>query len=85
MEAQLDQAAGPGVAYLGSFVSFLLYLFYVFKTLCFLFFKKIYFLIEVGLCCCTWAFSRCGERGLLFTVVLGLLTAVASLIVGHQL
>ena len=33
-----------------------------------------------GLFCCTWTFSGCGERGLLlFIVVLGLLTAVATL------
>ena len=33
----------------------------------------------LGLRCCTWAFSSCGEQGLLFTVVLiGLLIAVAS-------
>ena len=29
---------------------------------------------------CTRAFSSCGERGLLFVVVHGLLTAVASLV-----
>ena len=28
-----------------------------------------------------WAFSSCGERGLLFVAVRGLLTAVASLVV----
>ena len=32
----------------------------------------------LGLCCCLWAFSSCGEQGLLFVVVLGLLIAVAS-------
>ena len=26
------------------------------------------FLAALGLCCCTWAFSSCGERGLLFLV-----------------
>ena len=36
------------------------------------------FLTALGLCCCTWAFSSCGEQGLLFIVVLGLLVAVAS-------
>ena len=30
-------------------------------------------------------FSSCGERGLLFVVVRGLLTAVASLVVEHGL
>ena len=32
-----------------------------------------------------WAFSRCGERGLLFIVVRGLLIAVASLVAEHGL
>ena len=31
------------------------------------------------------AFSRCGEWGLLFAVVRGLLTAVASLVMEHRL
>ena len=44
--------------------------------------KFIYlFLAVLGLCCCVQAFSSCGERGLLFVVVLGLLIAVASLVV----
>ena len=33
----------------------------------------------LGLFCWAWAFSSCGERGLLFIVVHGLLIAVASL------
>ena len=38
------------------------------------------FLAMLGLFCCTWTFSGCGERGLLlFIVALGLLTAVATL------
>ena len=37
----------------------------------------------LGLRCYAWAFSSCGERGLLF-VVCGLLTVVASL-VEHRL
>ena len=50
-------------------------------------FKKfIYlFLAALGLCCCAWAFSSCGERGLLFVVVHGLLSAVASLVAEHGL
>ena len=39
----------------------------------------------LGLRCCTQALSSCGERGLLFVVVRGLLTAVASLVVEHGL
>ena len=42
------------------------------------FFFLIYFLLAVlGLCCCMWAFSSCGRRGLLI--------AVASLVVEHGL
>ena len=37
----------------------------------------------LGLGCCALAFSRCGERGLLFRAVHGLLIAVASLVVEH--
>ena len=29
-------------------------------------FLIIYLLVVLGLCCCTWAFSSCGEQGLLF-------------------
>ena len=43
------------------------------------------FLAALGLRCCMWAFSGCGERGLLFIAVYGLLTAVASLVVEHRL
>ena len=43
------------------------------------------FLAALGLHCCAWAFSRCGEQGLLFVAVRGLLIAVASLVVEHGL
>ena len=43
------------------------------------------FLAALGLHCCVWAFSTCSERGLLFVVVRGLLTAVASLAADHGL
>ena len=42
-------------------------------------------LAELGLRCCAQAFSSCGEPGLLFVVVLGLLIAVASLVAEHGL
>ena len=32
----------------------------------------------LGLHCCTWAFPGCGEQGLLFIAVRGLLIVVAS-------
>ena len=44
-----------------------------------------FFLAALGLSCCAWAFSSCGERGLLFVVVHGLLIAVASLVGEHGL
>ena len=43
------------------------------------------FLAVLGLPCCVWAFSSCGEQGLLFVAVHGLLIAVASLVVEHRL
>ena len=43
------------------------------------------FLAALGLSCCTRAFSSCGEPGLLFVAVRGLLIAVASLVGEHRL
>ena len=43
------------------------------------------FLAALGLCCCMRVFSSCGEVGLFFVVVRGLLLAVASLIGEHGL
>ena len=43
------------------------------------------FLAALGLCCCTRAFSSCGEWGLLFGAVRGLLIGVASLVAEHSL
>ena len=52
----------------------------------FFFFLIIYlFLAALGLRCCAWAFSSCGEWGLLFVAVRGLLIAVASLVAEHGL
>ena len=39
------------------------------------------FLAALGLRCCARAFSGCGERGLVFVAVHGLLIVVASLVV----
>ena len=44
-----------------------------------------FFLAVLGLHCCAWAFCSCGEQGLLFVAVCGLLIAVASLAAGHGL
>ena len=43
------------------------------------------FFAALGLHCCTRALSGCGERGLLFIAVHGLLIAVASLVAEHGL
>ena len=43
------------------------------------------FLAALGICCCVRAFSSCGEQGLLFIAVRGLLTAVASFVAEHRL
>ena len=43
------------------------------------------FLAVLGLRCCPWAFSSCGERGLLFIAVHRLLIAVVSLVAEHGL
>ena len=58
-----------------------------FVSLTFFFFNKfIYlFLAALGLHCCVQAFASCGERGLLFIAVHGLLIAVASLVAETRL
>ena len=40
--------------------------------------ERHFFGASLGLCCCAWAFSSCGEWGLLFVKVHGLLIEVAS-------
>ena len=53
---------------------------------CFKFYLFIYlFMAALGLRCCAWALSSCGERGLLFVAVRGLLIVVASLVAEHGL
>ena len=58
-------------------------------SILFFFNKFIYFiylfLAAKGLCCCAQASSSCGERGLLFVAVHGLLIVVASLVAQHGL
>ena len=58
--------SGPGLLFVGRFF-FLIYLLYL-------------LLVALGLGCCMWAFSSCGEQGLLFVAEHGLLIAVASLV-----
>ena len=43
------------------------------------------FMAVSGLHFCAWAFSSCGEWGLLFVAVRGLLNAMASLVAEHGL
>ena len=50
----------------------------------FLLFIYLFFAV-LGLHCCARAFFSCGERGLLFVAVHGLLIAVTSLVVEHRL
>ena len=59
------------------------FLFFFFNKFIYLFIYL--FMAVLGLRCCARAFSSCGERGLLFVVVCGLLIAVASLIAEHGL
>ena len=51
----------------------------------FFFFLKNFFGLLLGLHCCARPFSSCGEWGLLFVAVHGLLVAVASLVAEHGL
>ena len=62
------------LSFLNSLFIFILFIFILFI-----------FLAALHLRCCTWAFSSCGERGLLFVVVCGLLIVVASPVAEHGL
>ena len=55
-----------------------------FFFVCF-FINFIYFWLRWVFIAARWLFSSCGERGLLFVVVHGLLIAVASLVVEYGL
>ena len=72
--------AVPGVAFWPLASSCLLFLNFFSK-----FIYLYLFLAALGLCCCARAFSSCGERGLLFVAVRGLLVAVASFVAEHGL
>ena len=64
-----------GAIFFSVFQTFSFFLFFFFYKFIYLF---ILFLAVLGLCCCARAFSSCGEWGLLFVAVRGLLIAVAS-------
>ena len=51
----------------------------------YLFYFYLLFLAVLGLRCCVRAFSSCGEQGLVFVAVRGLLIAVTSLVSEHGL
>ena len=55
------------------------------KSVCLLCLFIYLFMAELGLRCCAQAFSSCGEWGLLFVAVRGLLIVVASFVVEHGL
>ena len=57
----------------------------LFFKIFFLFLFLSLFLAVLGLRCCERAFSSCGEQGLLFVVVRGLLIVVAPLVAEHGL
>ena len=61
----------------GVFIVFIIFLINLFIYLI--------FMAALGLHCCAWDFSSCGEQGLLFIAVRGLLIAVASLVAEHGL
>ena len=65
-------------------------LLFYYEFLAWFFFFLIYlfiylFLAALALCYCARAFSSCGEQGLFFVAVRGLLIAVASLVAEHGL
>ena len=60
--------------------------FYQLLFVCLFIYLFIYlFLAALGLHCCARAFSSCGEQGLPFVAVHGLLIVVASLVAEHGL
>ena len=52
----------------------------IFLAECFLSVYYHAFWAVLGLCCCAWAFSSCGEQGLLFAALGGLLVVVLLLL-----
>ena len=79
---RVPTAGPPGNSQTQLFLFFLIYVFIFLAGNFYTFLKKkIYlflFLAALGLRCCVRAFSSCGEQGLLFITVCGLLLAVSS-------
>ena len=70
---------------LGVRKDFFLNNFYFFNVVSILFYLIVYFWLHWVFIAVRGLFSSCGERGLLFVAVHGLLTAVASFVVEHGL
>ena len=58
---------------------------YLYAVFLFNVFICLFIFAALGLHCCAWGFSSCGELRLLFIAVRGLLTEVASLVAEHEL
>ena len=67
------------------FFKVFLFFYFIYLLKNYLFIYLFIYLAALGLGCWVRAFSSCGEQGLLFVVVRGLLIAVASLVVEHGL
>ena len=63
----------------------MIFILFFFLKILFIYLFIYLFMAVLVLHCCAWTFSSCGERGLLFVAVRGLLIAVASLVVEHGL
>ena len=61
------------------------YFIFIFKIYLFIYVFNLFIWLHWVFIAAHRLFSSCGERGLLFVVVRGLLTAVASLVVEHGL
>ena len=64
-------------------LSFVIFCYYSIISIFFL--LLLFILAVLGLHCCSWDFSSCGEQGLLSVAVLGLLIVVASLVAVNRL
>ena len=58
---------------------------FIYLFICLFVYLFVYFWLSLCLRCCAWVFSSCGEQGLLFVAMRGLLIAVASLVEEHGL
>ena len=82
----VPQFSTPQFIFLHSFFSLFFELYYLIDLSSSLqgFFFNL-FLSVLDLCCCAWALSSCSQWGLVFIVVHGLFTVVASPVAEHRL